>query len=56
MPFTSTVPVPIRFHQVKAEESLAIIAEKYQIDPEKIQKQNPDAKFTPGEMLVLTLN
>lgn len=56
MAFTSTVPVPIRFHQVKAEEDLAIIAAKYQIDPAEVQKQNPDAKFVPGEMLVLLLN
>jgi len=56
MAFTSTVPVPIRFHQVKEEESLSIIAAKYQVDPAEVQKQNPDAKFMPGEMLVLILN
>ncbi|MFA6549559.1 MAG: LysM domain-containing protein [Candidatus Margulisiibacteriota bacterium] len=56
MAFTSTFPVSIRFHQVKAEENLSAIAAKYQIEPEEVKKQNPDAKFEPGEMLVLTLN
>ncbi|OGC21338.1 hypothetical protein A2291_07550 [candidate division WOR-1 bacterium RIFOXYB2_FULL_42_35] len=51
--------VPIKFHQVKSPstETIAILAEKYNVSPSKIERENNDAEapLAQGEMLVINL-
>jgi len=50
------MPATIRFHQIRENEDIKTIAAKYDLDPQQIQKENPQVKIQIGEILVLNTN
>jgi hypothetical protein len=46
--------IPIRFHQIRADESLEKIASKYSVDFDKMVNANPGVEKT-GDIVVIDL-
>lgn len=56
MVFSVNAPVSIKFYQVKSDdETIESIAQKHNLDPQKIKDENPKVEVTRGAMFVLPL-
>jgi len=56
MAFTVSAPVPIRFYQVRQNDSLSSICERHNISEESVRQENPEVAsgdVQVGQMLVL---
>jgi hypothetical protein len=50
------MPAPIRFHQVKDQDTIKDICEKFNVSPHNIEREHPDKpELVKGEMLVIKL-
>ncbi len=45
---------PIRFHQLRQEETFKSVAQKYGVDESKLRRENPEVKESPGEIVVIS--
>ncbi len=55
MSLTISRPIPIRFHQIREDDTPEKLAAKHNIDVASILKENAGAEFKKGEIIVIPL-
>lgn len=50
------IVVPFRFYQVRDCDTLESISQKFNVNPEKIERERKEEPLAQGEMLVIRYN